>query len=106
MRILKTILFAVFALATLVVSAKEYSLKNDKVEVVIGKKGELVSLKNLATGHDYASGGYLWRMYYDTKAEQEIRPAHSQVNRVSANDTGAKSIFRMNISQPPFHIVP
>ena len=72
MRILKTILFAVFALATLVVSAKEYSLKNDKVEVVIGKKGELVSLKNLATGHDYASGGYLWRMYYDTKAEQEI----------------------------------
>lgn len=53
-------------------SAKDFVLKNDKVEVAISAKGELVTLKNLTTGHNYASGGYLWRMYYDTRAEQEI----------------------------------
>lgn len=52
--------------------AKNYLLKNDKVEVAISAKGELVTLKNLASGHNYASGGYLWRMYYDTHDEQEI----------------------------------
>ena len=53
-------------------SAKLAVLQNDKVKVVVGKKGELIELCNLTTGHNYASGGYLWRMYYDTRAEQEI----------------------------------
>lgn len=53
-------------------SAKSAVLRNDKVEVVVDKKGNLVALTNLSTGHNYASGGYLWRMYYDTHDEQEI----------------------------------
>ena len=53
-------------------SAKDFVLKNDKVEIAINKRGELVTLKNITTGHNYASGGYMWRMYYDTRAEQEI----------------------------------
>ena len=53
-------------------SAKLAVLRNDKVEVSVDKKGNLVTLTNLTTGHNYASGGYLWRMYYDTRAEQEI----------------------------------
>ena len=53
-------------------SAKDFVLKNDKVELAINKRGELVTLKNITTGHNYASGGYMWRMYYDTRAEQEI----------------------------------
>ncbi|MBQ2026494.1 MAG: hypothetical protein II214_01175 [Alistipes sp.] len=55
-----------------VASAKNFDLRNDKVKVVVGKGGELVELVNLTTGHNYASGGYLWRMYYDTHDEQEI----------------------------------
>ena len=54
------------------ISAKSFVLQNDKVKVAIGKKGELIELRNLATGHNYASGGYLWRLYYDTHEEQEI----------------------------------
>ena len=52
--------------------AKNFELRNDKVKVVVGKGGELVELVNLTSGHNYASGGYLWRMYYDTHDEQEI----------------------------------
>lgn len=86
MRTVKSILFALFVLAVCSASAKEYLLKNDKVEVVIGKKGELVTLKNLATGQNYASGGYLWRMYYDTRAEQEIEvTAGDQSPKVSCD---------------------
>ena len=53
-------------------SAKSFTLQNDKIEVEVDNKGNLVVLKNLTTGHNYASGGYLWRMYYDTHDEQEI----------------------------------
>ena len=53
-------------------SAKSAVLRNDKVEVVVDKKGNLVALTNLSTGHNYASGGLLWRLYYDTRDEQEI----------------------------------
>ena len=61
-------------------------MKNDKVEVVINKKGCLVSLKNLTTNHDYASGGYLWRLYYDTHSEQEIEvTAGEQSPKVSSD---------------------
>ena len=61
-----------FAFACGVASAKSFELRNDKVKVVVSKGGELVELVNLTTGHNYASGGYLWRMYYDTHDEQEI----------------------------------
>ena len=53
-------------------SAKSAVLRNDKVEVAVDEKGNLVALTNLTTGHNYASGGLLWRLYYDTHDEQEI----------------------------------
>ena len=53
--------------------ASEARLCNDKVEVVVDKDGNLTVLKNLVTGHNYASGNYLWRMSYDTHAEREIQ---------------------------------
>ena len=72
MRKLFLFLTALSLACCLSASAKTFTLQNDKVKVVVGKSGELVELRNLASGHNYASGGYLWRMYYDTKAEQEI----------------------------------
>ena len=39
------------------------SLRNDKVAVAVDKDGNLTQLTNLSTGHNYASGGYLWRMF-------------------------------------------
>lgn len=49
------------------------TLSNKKISVTIGKDGSLKSLVNVATGQDYASGGYLWRMYYDSPEEKEIQ---------------------------------
>lgn len=51
------------------------TLANEKMSVAVGKDGKLYSLKNEISGHEYASnaGDYLWRIYYDTHAEEEIQ---------------------------------
>jgi hypothetical protein len=43
------------------------TLKDQQVEVTIDAQGNLVALKNLQTGHDYAGGKPLWRLYFDRK---------------------------------------
>ena len=70
LKIFLTLLLCSVALQSVV--AKNVILKSDKVSVEIDRKGNLVELRNLVTGHNYALGGYLWRMYYDTHDEQEI----------------------------------
>ena len=73
MKNIRTILTMLVCLGlTLSAEAKNFVLKSDKVQLSVSKKGELVEFRNLTTGHNYASGGYLWRMYYDTHDEQEI----------------------------------
>lgn len=54
-----------FILSAVVVSAAV--LENGKVRVEIGAKGELKSLVCKATGHDWAGGAQLWRLYFDDK---------------------------------------
>ena len=49
-----------------------YSLSNGHIRVTIAEDGSLSELCNLETGHNYASGGLLWRLYYDTPDEKEI----------------------------------
>lgn len=48
-----------------------FRLSNDKIEVVIDRFGHLTSLKNKITGHNYASGRPLWRLYYDNKISRD-----------------------------------
>lgn len=48
-------------------------LENEKIAVAIGPDGSLLSLRNVSTGQDYASGGLLWRLYYDAPYEKEIQ---------------------------------
>ena len=63
------------------------SLRNDKVAVAVDKDGNLTQLTNLSTGHNYASGGYLWRMFYDSHDEREIQiMPEQQKARVESND--------------------
>lgn len=56
-------------------SQKNHTLKNENLEIVINSKGEIVSLTNLQTGQNYASGYPMWRLYFDTKTEKEIEVA-------------------------------
>lgn len=50
-----------------------YTLQGKDIIVSVSDKGELVSLKNLQTGVDYASGGYMWRLFYNSKDRNEIQ---------------------------------
>ena len=53
--------------------AADYTLSNGRIQVTVGADGSLKSLKNLSTGQEYASGGLLWRLYYDCPSEKEIQ---------------------------------
>ena len=88
MRTIRTLIALLACLAICIAAeAKSHTLKNDKVQVTIDKHGSLVELRNLLTGHNYASGGYLWRMYYDTHDEQEIEVIGGEQSPViSSND--------------------
>jgi hypothetical protein len=55
------------------VCAQSFALKDRDVAVAVDAKGCLTSLKNVRTGHEYASGKPLWRLYFDRKdGEKEI----------------------------------
>ena len=46
------------------------SIRDAKTEVAIDPRGNLVTLKNLETGQNFAGGEALWRLYYDQKDGQ------------------------------------
>ena len=71
-RFCKIILTAAAALAVTTAVAAPRSLENKVIRVMVSDEGNLLSLRNLVTGTEYASGGYLWRMYYDTPERKEI----------------------------------
>ena len=60
------------AFSCAVAFAAPRTLENEKISVSVSDEGNLVSLKNRITGTEYASGGYLWRMYYDAPDRKEI----------------------------------
>lgn len=69
------------------VPADSVVLGNDNIEVAIAPDGSLASLRNVRTGQEYASGGLLWRLYYDSPEEKEIQVSGSgQQPAVSADD--------------------
>jgi len=46
------------------------SISDGKTEAAVDAKGNLVTLKNLETGWNFAGGEALWRLYYDTRDGQ------------------------------------
>ncbi|MCX7886977.1 MAG: DUF6259 domain-containing protein [Verrucomicrobiae bacterium] len=56
-----------------VLSSPAYELKDERVEVRVDQNGNLTGLRNIGTGHNYAGGWPLWRLYFDRKdGEKEI----------------------------------
>ncbi|MBN8216430.1 MAG: hypothetical protein J0L75_07285 [Spirochaetes bacterium] len=54
-----------------------HTLKNEKIEIAFDDRGRLTTLKNLATGHNYAGGHPCWRLYaqIDDAFDREILPS-------------------------------
>ena len=71
-RFCKLAIIALLA-ACIPANAGDYKLSNGRMGVTIGEDGSLVSLRNEVTGQEYASGAYLWRLYYDSPSEKEIQ---------------------------------
>ncbi len=72
MRISKKALIITLAMClTQALGARDYRLSNGKMAVSVNGDGRLTELRNLSTGTDYAGGGALWRLYYDTPDRRE-----------------------------------
>ena len=51
-------------------SAPGFTISDGMVEVKVGEDGSLLVLRNKETGHNYAGGSGLWRMFYNTHEEK------------------------------------
>ncbi len=103
----KTLVFSLFAalllLAPLPADARkrekpveELTLSNESISVTVSRDGSLKSLKNVRTGADYAGGGYLWRLYYDSPERKEIEIlGEGQDARISMED--GKIVIRYDV---------
>ncbi len=49
-----------------------YTLKNQNIEFTIDDNGNMLVMKNLTTGDNYASGMPMWRIYFDRTNEKDI----------------------------------
>ena len=86
---LTVILLALLCLSAPVrLSAREgcFRLSNEGISVAVDSKGALVELRNNATGTDYAGGGALWRLYYDTPQRREIQVDGAQMHPEVSSD--------------------
>ena len=87
------IALVMLACATTVLGKEAAQLRNEFIEVAIDADGNLTRLVNLKTGHNYASGCYLWRMFYDTHAEREIQILPEQQKAQVSSDGNSIVIF-------------
>lgn len=81
---------------TLSVQAQSsFTLKNGTMEVVLDARGNLLVLKNLQTGHNYASGGPLWRLHYD-RPDWKDNPVFAADNQPTIQQDGDRIVITYN----------
>ncbi|HTN36587.1 MAG TPA: DUF6259 domain-containing protein [Arachidicoccus sp.] len=66
------ILSFLLALISYAEAQKVYTVQNDKMAFSMDNAGNILVLKNLKTGYNYASGKPMWRLYFDRKNEKDI----------------------------------
>jgi len=72
-------------------------LKENGVEVAVDAKGNLISLKNAQTGHEYAAGRPLWRLYFDRKDGEKEIEVLAQDNVPEVRQEGGKIELRYGL---------
>ncbi len=91
---MKSMIFMILAAGTVFGDPSVYTLKDQQVEVAIDAKGNLVTLKNLQTGHDYAGGKPLWRLYFDRKDGQKENEIVARDNTPTIRQEGDRIELR------------
>ena len=77
--------------------APGFVLSDELTEVKIGEDGTLMLLSNRLTGHNYAGGAGLWRMFYNTKDEKEMQIDGSDNTPVVTKDGNTVTISYRNL---------
>ena len=77
--------------------APGFVLSDELTEVKIGEDGTLMFLSNRLTGHNYAGGAGLWRMFYNTKDEKEMQIDGSDNTPVVTKDGNTVTISYRNL---------
>ena len=88
--------FVTAAIAIVAASVSAVTLENSKVRVEIGEKGELKALVCKETGHDWAGGGALWRLYFDDRrdgSEEKEVPVLGAEQKPEISSCGDKIIL-------------
>ena len=88
--------FFALCLAPGIASADE-TAGNGIVSVSVSGDGRLTSLTNLSTGHNYAGGEYLWRMYYDSPERKEIEISGAGQKAETSLRNGTIEVFYPNL---------
>lgn len=79
---------AVAALVSICAFAQDYSISDGTVRVSVAPDGSLTELADLSTGHNFAGGGALWRIFYNNLQEKEIQISGAvQEAEVACNDS-------------------
>lgn len=85
-------LFLLFAQGV-ALAQRTYTLQNERLLVQFDERGNLTQLVNRQTGHNYASGGALWRLQYDTKTRRDIEVTPA-ANRPVIEQRGLSILIR------------
>ena len=83
---------------TLVDDTPGYTLSDDQTIVKIAEDGSLLALTNVKTGHNYASGQGLWRLFYNTHEEKEMQIDGSENVPVVSQDGNVITIAYTGLS--------
>ena len=60
-------------------TAPGFTLSDEMTEVKVGEDGSLLVLRNRETGHNYAAGAGMWRLFYNTHEEKEMQSGNHVV---------------------------
>ena len=83
--------------------AQDFRLSGEKIAMSVNSDGRLTELCNLSTGTNYAGGGALWRLYYDTADRREIEvDGASFTPTVSLN--GNSIVLKYHGEEVDFHL--
>ena len=78
-----------FLFFSICLNAEVFTLKNSQTEFSLDSGGNLLSLKNLQTGRQYAGGGGLWRIIYQDgiSLEESLEAENTPIKIEKKSDT-------------------
>jgi hypothetical protein len=86
--------------------ARTYVVRGEGMELAVDEQGNLTSLTNLRTGHNYAAGRPMWRLYFDRPMQKENQVL-AKLNRPTIRQDGQEIVFEyesLKTEQETLHI--